>query len=100
MKKILFLLLIGVIASNAGISSGKKVYLEKLREPCGFKGDKMGLMHTKKEWRYLYKKKILNLEIKRICPKSNLLTDDRDIKNIYDFLKTFAKDSHNVPNCE
>jgi len=85
---------------QASISGGKRLYLEKLRKPCGFTGDKMGLMYNKKEWRYFFKNNMLNIEIKRICPDSTLLTDKKDISNIYDFLKTFAKDSHNIPDCQ
>jgi hypothetical protein len=87
-------------SAYASISGGKKIYLEKLREPCGFTGDKMGLMYTKKEWRYFYKSNMLNLEIKRICPESILLTRKKEVKNIYDFLSTFSKDSHNTPDCQ
>lgn len=100
MKKVFLLLLFFVVVSVASISGGKRVYLEKLREPCGFKGDKMGLMHTKREWRDFFRSKTLNLEIKRICPNSQLLTDKKEIKDMYDFLKTFAKDSNNTPNCK
>lgn len=86
--------------ASASISGGKRVYLEKLREPCGFTGDKMGLLYSKEEWRYFFKSKTLNLEIKRICPNSVLLVKKRDILNMYNFLTTFAKGSNSVPNCE
>jgi len=85
---------------EASISGGKRLYLEKLREPCGFTGDKMGLMYSRKEWRYFFRSHMLNLEIKRICPNSELLIEKKEIANMYDFLKTFAKDSNNIPDCE
>ena len=87
-------------SADASISRGKKLYLEKLKEPCGFTGDKMGLIYTRKEWRYFFKSRMLNLEIKRICPDSELLIEKKEIANMYDFLKTFAKDSNNIPDCE
>lgn len=104
MKRLFLVLLVCAVGvstvSNASILKGKKVYYEKLKNSCGFTGDVMGMKFTMKEWKYFYDTKTLNIQIKKLCPKSQMITEEKDITNLYDFLITFAKDSGNSPACD
>jgi len=106
MKKIISLFAVVVFISislninaEASVIRGKRYYIKLLKKPCGFKGDVMGKHHTKQEWRNMYRKGTLALEIKRICPNITATISKKKQKHLYHFLSSFASDSGNVPSC-
>lgn len=106
MRKIISFLSIAILMvftlgtqAEASVIRGKRYYVKYLKKPCGFKGDVMGKMHTKKEWRDAYRNGTINLEIKKICPNIQTFLSEKKQKHIYHFLSSFASDSGNVPSC-
>lgn len=102
MKKLVafsILAVLGMLSLNAGVAHGKKVYLTKLKEPCGFTGDEMGIKYTSKEWEKFYQDGELNLIIKQECPKSKIIGDKKELESLYKFFVMFSKDSGNKPSC-
>ena len=79
-------------------AKGQKLYLKKLKKPCGINGAKMAAKHTQDEWEELQEGGKLEDEIKKICPK---VTDvkDRYLDDLFDFFYEYANDSGNVPSC-
>jgi len=59
----------------------------------------MGKKHTVKEWKMFYDNNQLYLAIKDLCPNAPLITEEKDLTNLYHFLSSFASDSGNVPSC-
>jgi len=83
--------------ASADVNKGKKIYMKKLKAPCGFTGAKFARMHTQDEWEAIKEAGKMGEEIKKICPKSHLKPKYEN--DIYDFAYEFAKDSGNVPSC-
>ena len=54
---------------------------------------------VKKEWKMFYDNNQLYLAIKDLCPNAPLITEEKDLTNLYHFLSSFASDSGNVPSC-
>jgi hypothetical protein len=87
------------INADASIVRGKRYYIQLLKKPCNFNGDKMGKHHTKDTWRAFYKSDTLGEEIKAICPNAPLITSKKKLRHLYHFLESFASDSGNIPSC-
>ena len=84
---------------QASSVKGKIFYAKTLKSPCGFTGELMGKKHTVAEWRDFYNANKMNDVIKGFCPKAPLITEEKDLTNLYHFLSSFASDSGNVPSC-
>ena len=95
-------LVFGVSATtlSADVVKGQKLFIKKLKKPCGFNGAKFAAKHTQDEWETIYKDGKFEEEIIKICPK--VKTGDvkeKWISHIYEFSYEYANDSGNVPSC-
>ena len=104
LKKLLTLLFAVVVglsfvstASFAGVAKGQKLFIKKLKKPCGFDGGDMAKKHTQSEWKAIHEAGKLNDELSKICPKAKPLKE-KYISHVYDFLHNYANDSGNVPS--
>lgn len=86
-------------AAEASTVRGKIFYSKNLKQPCGYNGELMGKKHTVNEWRTFYNENKIAGIVKAFCPKSELITEEKDLTNLYHFLSSFASDSGNVPSC-
>nr|WP_024954432.1 hypothetical protein [Sulfurospirillum arcachonense] len=105
MKKLLVLLFATVVglsfistAAFAGVAKGQKLFIKKMKKPCGFDGGAMAKKHTQSEWKAFQDAGKLNDELIRICPKAKPLKD-KYVPHVYEFLFNYASDSGNVPSC-
>jgi len=105
MKKILTLILISVVilgpftnSAFADPSKGQKIYIKKMKKPCGFNGAEMSKKHTQQEWKDLFDAGKLNEELLNFCPEAKPLKD-KYLEHVFDFLYNYASDSGNVPTC-
>ena len=85
---------------SADVKKGQKLYLKKLKAPCGFNGVKFAQSHTQDEWETIHEAGKFEDEIIKICPA----VQKGDVKeswfeHIYDFAHEYANDSGNVPSC-
>jgi hypothetical protein len=83
--------------SSADILKGQKVYVKKMRAVCGISGGRFAAKHTQDEWENLYKSGAIKEEISKICHGFKL--QKNLIPHVYDFVKKYASDSGNVPEC-
>jgi len=83
--------------ATAGVAKGQKLFIKKMKKPCGFSGGDMAKKHTQGEWKALQDAGKLNDEMIKICPKAKPLKE-KYISHIYDFLYNYASDSGNVPS--
>ena len=86
----------------ADVNKGKKVYMKKLKAPCGFSGAKFAVKHTQDEWEKIKGAGKFKDEIVKICPKAEKTVSklkDKYINDLYDFSYEYASDSGNVPSC-
>ncbi|MEA3315989.1 MAG: cytochrome C [Campylobacterota bacterium] len=105
MNKLLKLALLGAVAltlstttASADAAKGQKLFVKKLKKPCGITGAKMAAKHSQDEWES--KKDNLADEIKAMCPDvKDKALKDKYIEHYYDFFYDFANDSGNVPSC-
>lgn len=104
-KKVLFTISVIILSLNlfsinsfADTAKGQKIIIKKLKKDCGFNGAKLAALHTQDEWTDIQTKGNLNVELKKLCPKSKPLKD-KYIPHVYDFLNNYASDSGNVPSC-
>jgi len=97
MTKVAFAALFGTAllttSATADINKGKKIYMKKLKAPCGFSGAKFAVKHTQDEWEKIKGAGKFRDEIIKICPKA------KNINDLYDFSYEYASDSGNVPSC-
>ena len=84
---------------QASIITGKNFYTTILEKPCGFSCDVMAKQHTSSEWKALYETGKLKYTLKTLCPKAPFIDSEKDLTNLFDFLKTFSSDSGNTPSC-
>ena len=82
----------------ADVKKGQKLYLKKLKAPCGLSGAKFAHQHTQDEWENIYEAGKFAEEVKKICPKVKKVKE-KYIPHVYDFAYEYAKDSGNVPAC-
>ena len=91
---------VAITSSYASVEKGKKIYMKKLKAPCGFSGAKFAIKHTQDEWEAIMNAGKFKEEIKKICPKVKLKRiRDKYIQDLYDFSYEFASDSGKVPTC-
>lgn len=91
---------VGATTASADAAKGQKLFLKKLKSPCGFSGTKMAQQHTQDEWEEINDAGKLADEIKKICPKApSDSIDGKFLPDYYDFFYEFASDSGNVPSC-
>jgi len=83
--------------ASADVKKGQKIYLKKLKAPCGFSGAKFAHYHTQDEWEAIKGSGKFAAEVKKLCPKSKL--KEKYVPDVYDFAYEYAKDSGNVPSC-
>ena len=84
--------------ATADVKKGQKLYLKKLKAPCGISGAKFAHKHTQDEWENIYEAGKFADEVKKICPKVKKVKE-KYVPHIYDFAYEYAKDSGNVPSC-
>ena len=102
MKKLLTLLFAVVVglsfvstASFADAGKGQKLFIKKMKKPCGFNGGVMAKKHTQDEWKAIQDAGKLNDELIKICPKAKPLKK-KYVSHVYDFMYNYASDSGNV----
>ena len=61
-------------------------------------GGKFAAKHTREEWEKIGVKG-MQKEIKKICPNYSNDLKEKYIKDVYEFVKKFAKGSGNIPSC-
>ena len=84
--------------ASADVKKGQRIYLKKLKAPCGMNGSKFALKHTQDEWEEIYEAGKFEDEVKKICPKVKKVRE-KYIEDIYDFVYEYASDSGNIPSC-
>ncbi|WP_309497053.1 cytochrome C [Sulfurovum sp.] len=84
--------------ASADVKKGQKLYLKKLKAPCGISGAKFAHKHTQDEWEAIHEAGKFADEVKKICPKVKKVKE-KYVPHIYDFAYEYAKDSGNVPSC-
>lgn len=103
MKKVICAILFGTCLLSTSLYAsavkGKFFYAQYLKSICGFNGEIMGKKHTVSEWKSFHDNHQLYLAIKVLCPKAPVITEEKDLTNLYHFLSSFASDSGNVPSC-
>jgi hypothetical protein len=104
MKKLLTLIFAAIVglslvstASFAGAAKGQKLFIKKMKKPCGFSGGVMAKKHTQDEWKAIYDSGKMNDELTKICPKAKPLKK-KYVSHVYDFMYNYASDSGNVPS--
>ncbi|RLA71464.1 MAG: cytochrome C [Epsilonproteobacteria bacterium] len=81
----------------ADVKKGQKIYLKKLKAPCGFSGAKFAHKHTQDEWESINEAGKFAAEVKKLCPKAKIKA--KYVPHVYDFAYEYAKDSGNIPSC-
>lgn len=82
----------------ADASKGQKIYLKKMKAPCGFNGTKFAQYHTQKEWEDIHTNGKLGEQIKKLCPNIQEWNQKWD-NDLFDFAYKYASDSGNIPSC-
>ena len=105
MKKIAVLLFVAVFSIGfvsttvyADAAKGQKIFIKKMKNPCGMNGGEMAVKHTQAEWKAIQDEGKLNDELLKFCPDAEPLSD-KYVPHVYDFLYNYASDSGNVPAC-
>jgi len=104
LKKLLILLFSAVVGlsfvsttATAGVAKGQKLFIKKMKKPCGFSGGVMAAKHTQEEWKAIQDAGKLNDELVKICPKAKPLKE-KYVSHVYEFMYNYASDSGNVPS--
>jgi len=82
---------------SADAAKGQKLYVKKLKEPCGMTGADFAAKHSQDEWEKINEDGKMNEEIGKVCKDTKL--KEKLIPFIYDFVYEYANDSGNVPSC-
>jgi len=90
-------LMIFSTSSSANVKKGQKIYLKKLKAPCGMNGAEFAHKHTQDQWEQLQEAGKFRAEVKKFCPKSKLKA--KYAPHVYDFVYEYASDSGIVPSC-
>lgn len=105
MKKIISLIFVAIVTIGfistpvfADTNKGQKIFIKKMKKPCGMNGGEMALKHTQEEWKAINDAGKLNEELLEKCPEAKPLKDSY-VPHVYDFLYNYASDSGNVPAC-
>ncbi|MEA2048553.1 MAG: cytochrome C [Campylobacterota bacterium] len=83
--------------ASADVKKGQKIYLKKLKAPCGFSGAKFAHKHTQDEWESIKEAGKFAEEVQKICPKAKI--KEKYVPDVYDFVYEYASDSGNIPSC-
>jgi len=83
--------------SLADTLQGQKIYVKKLKNVCGMSGGRFAAKHTEDEWDKIFKQGKMGEEIAKICHGFKI--EEELIPHIHDFVKKYASDSGNVPEC-
>lgn len=81
----------------ADVKKGQKLYLKKLKAPCGFNGSEFARKHTQDQWEKIHEAGKFAAEVKKICPKAKIKA--KYVPHLYDFSYEYASDSGVVPSC-
>ncbi|AXH08623.1 cytochrome C [Malaciobacter halophilus] len=95
-------LALGVTATTAQADSrkGQKIFIKKLKSPCGMNGDKFAAKHSQDEWKEIKDSGNFENEIIKICPKVKKGSIKKSWQgHLFDFAYEYANDSGNVPSC-
>lgn len=84
--------------ASADVKKGQKIYLKKMKAPCGFNGVKFAQKHTQDEWEAIHEAGKFSDEVKKLCPKLKKFKK-KYVPHVYDFAYEYASDSGNVPAC-
>ena len=105
MKKIMIVLFVAMVSIGfastmvyADAAKGQKIFIKKMKKPCGMTGGDMAVKHTQAEWKEINDAGKLNDEMLKFCPDAEPLKDNY-LPHVYDFLYNYASDSGNVPAC-
>ena len=102
MTKLAASALLGVVllssSASADVKKGQKIYLKKMKAPCGFNGVKFAQKHTQDEWEAIHEAGKFSDEVKKLCPKLKKFKENY-VPHVYDFAYEYASDSGNVPAC-
>lgn len=105
MKKIIVLSLAVLFLASfstspvfADVNKGQKIFIKKMKKPCGFNGGEMSKKHTQAEWKDIYEAGNLNEEMQKECANAKPLKESY-LPHVYDFLYNYGSDSGNVPAC-
>jgi hypothetical protein len=83
--------------TSADIIEGQKIYVKKLKNVCGMTGGRFAAKHTQDEWDKIYQLGKMQEEIAKICHGAKI--NQNLISHIHDFVKNYASDSGNIPEC-
>ena len=83
--------------ASANAKKGKKIYMKKMKAPCGFSGAKFATKHSQGEWEKIKGAGKFAAEAAKICPGLKLKA--KYVNDVYDFSYEYASDSGNVPSC-
>lgn len=83
--------------ASADVKKGQKIYLKKLKAPCGINGSQFARKHTQDQWEAIHEAGKFANEVKTICPKATIKANY--VPDVYDFVYEYASDSGNVPAC-
>ncbi|MGL1930590.1 MAG: hypothetical protein OCC45_02390 [Desulfotalea sp.] len=102
MKRLIGVLLVAlsfvVTPVFADVNKGQKIFIKKMKKPCGLNGGEMAKKHTQAEWKEINDAGKLNEEMLKECPNAKPLKDSY-VPHVYDFLYNYGSDSGNVPAC-
>ncbi len=100
---ILGLSLIGTVAS-ADADKGKRIYMKKLKDVCGYSGAVFAAKHTQDEWAEAKDNGEVEKLMIEACPAGEEFFNSSKYKkkfsgHLFDFVNDFASDSGNIPSC-
>ena len=82
------------------IEKAVQIYRTKLKEVCGFTGDKFAAAHTRRGWQEIKMNNSFVAEIHKLCPASeNVELKTEWVRSLYIFALKYAEDSQTIPKC-
>ena len=84
--------------ASADVKKGQKIYLKKMKAPCGFNGVKFAQTHTQDEWEMIHEAGKFEDEVKKICPKLKKFKA-KYVDDVYDFAYEYGQGGSHVPKC-
>ncbi|MCL2298032.1 MAG: cytochrome C [Proteobacteria bacterium] len=82
----------------ADVDKGQRTFIRFMKEPCGMDGGALAKKHTQAEWKKIFEEGKLSDRLLQYCPKAKPL-NEKQVKDVYDFLYHYGSDSGNVPSC-
>ena len=80
------------------VSRGQRLYLKRMKNPCGMNGADFAKKHTQDVWQTLKEVGYFSQEVAKICPNLKEFKEAWREK-IFDFVYEYASDSGHVPSC-